>query len=315
MLGAELVTTLGEHRFGGSWTELKLAAVRYYLDFYATALSKQPFDRWYIDAFAGSGERTETRLTGGLLEQTPLAEEDVTLDGSARRAMAVHPPFKHLIFMEPDPARFRALCRLKDEDPRVECLQGDANDLLPQIFARPIWQRTGRAKGHQRGVVFLDPYGMQVSWETLKVLAATKRVDVWYLFPLGAVNRQLARDAAAIDRHKEAALNRIFGGSEWRTELYSPSPSGNLGLFDEPDTDKRVVSLTDIESYFNRKLSGLFSWASPPLPLFLDGGQRVFSLFLCIANDSPAAIQLAKSGMRDLIRKHERQAFRRKSGL
>ena len=227
--------------------------------------------------------------------------------------MAVIPPFKHLIFMEPDQARFQALLRLQEDDNRVECLQGDANELLPQIFNRPAWRRTGSAKGRQRGVVFLDPYGMQVSWTTLDVLAKTQRVDVWYLFPLGAVNRQLARDASAIDKHKETALNRLFGGFEWRTELYAPSQ--RLSLFNLSTSDKRTVSLDEIETYFQKKLEALFSWVSEPLPLFLDGGQQVFSLFLCVANDSPAAIQLAKNGMRDLLKKHRPQAFRRKSYL
>ncbi|UTP40467.1 three-Cys-motif partner protein TcmP [Phenylobacterium sp. LH3H17] len=305
------MSSLSGHRFGGNWTERKLEAVRYYLEFYATALSKQQFDLWYIDAFAGSGERTETRTSGGLLEEKSIGIEDVVLDGSAKRAMAVTPPFKHLIFMEPDTARYQVLCKLRDIDARVECQQGDANTLLPDIFARSAWRRAGKAKGTQRGVVFLDPYGMQVSWETLELLAATQRVDVWYLFPLGAVNRQLAHDAGAIDEHKQASLNRLFGGSAWRSDLYEPDP--RTPLFGPPADDQRAATLEQIETYFHRKLEGLFSWASPPLPLFLDGGQQVFSLFLLIANDSPAAIQLAKNGMRDLLRKHERQAFRRRS--
>lgn len=104
------------HRFGGAWTELKLEAVRYYLEFYAGALKGQPFDLWYIDAFAGTGDRAEQREAGGIFEQTHVRIEDVVLDGSAKRAMAVQPPFKHLLFMEDDPARFQALCGLKDED-------------------------------------------------------------------------------------------------------------------------------------------------------------------------------------------------------
>jgi len=307
------MTNLGGHQFGGNWTERKLEAVRYYLEFYATALSKTPFELWYIDAFAGSGERTETRGTGGILEQMPLGTDDVVLDGSAKRAMAVTPPFKHLIFIEPDTARYDALCKLRDLDPRVECLQGDANQILPDIFSRDAWRRTAHSKGKQRGVVFLDPYGMQVAWETLRLLSETKRVDVWYLFPLGAVVRKLARKASAIDQHKETSLNRIFGDSNWRKDLYAPDP--NMTLFDRPDTERRTASSEQIEAYFHRKLENLFSWASPSLPLFLDGGQQLFSIFLLVANDSPRAIQLAKNGTRDLLKKHERRAFRRRSVL
>jgi hypothetical protein len=47
-----------QHRFGGSWTVNKLDALRAYLSGYAQALKNQPFSRIYIDAFAGTGERS-----------------------------------------------------------------------------------------------------------------------------------------------------------------------------------------------------------------------------------------------------------------
>lgn len=300
------------HLFGGAWTELKLDAVRYYLEFYTGALRKQAFDLWYIDAFAGSGERTETRTEGGLVDGTPIRLEDVQLDGSAKRAMAVTPPFKHLIFIEGDTARFNALCRLREIDDRVECFKGDANSALPQIFDRPQWRRLGAAKGRQRGVVFLDPYGMQVSWKTLEILANTERVDVWYLFPLEAVGRQLAHNFEAIDAAKAAALDRVFGGEEWRTDLYAPDP--HLPLFGGPASPRRSVGPDEIEQYFHRRLEKLFNYASKPLPLFSDTGAQKFSLFLLVANDSPSAIQLAKNGVRDLLKRYEPEASRRRSG-
>ena len=297
-----------EHRFGGRWTELKLSAVSYYSEFYTKALSKQRFDLWYIDAFAGTGDRTEAQISGGLFEGAPLAVEDVTIDGSARRAMAVTPPFKHLIFMEPDATRYAALRVLADQDDRVECMQGDANRLLPEIFKRTDWRRGG-----QRGIVFLDPYGMQVESSTLEALAATKRVDVWYLFPLWIVNRQLARNASGIDAGKEAALDRIFGGRSWRTELYAPRPKTDL--FDLPSPDGRTVSLKDVERYAWSKLSDVFAWCSEPLPLYGGSRQQLYSLFLCLANDASPAIALARRVMADLLKRHGASASRHTSDL
>jgi hypothetical protein len=51
-----------EHRFGGSWTEIKLNAVSDYLNFYTPLLNAKPspanpFETWYVDAFAGTGDR------------------------------------------------------------------------------------------------------------------------------------------------------------------------------------------------------------------------------------------------------------------
>ena len=107
-----------EHKFGGAWTERKLQAISYYQQFYTAALRGKPgasyrFDLWYIDAFAGSGERTETVETGGLFEGAPIDWTTVQLDGSAKRAMATQPPFKHLVFIEPDAKRFAALQALE----------------------------------------------------------------------------------------------------------------------------------------------------------------------------------------------------------
>lgn len=52
-----------QHRFGGDWTTTKLRILQSYLRAYTTALKKQPFTKVYIDAFAGTGYRTESRET------------------------------------------------------------------------------------------------------------------------------------------------------------------------------------------------------------------------------------------------------------
>ena len=86
------------HPFGGNWTEVKLDAVFDYCHFFNKVLVGQPtpnspFQRWYIDAFAGSGTRTVRQQTGGLFdgEQIQVVETDVP--GSATRALAVNPSF------------------------------------------------------------------------------------------------------------------------------------------------------------------------------------------------------------------------------
>lgn len=53
-------TSANPPSFGGDWTERKLAIVREYLGRYTLALKDQPFELWYIDAFAGTGTWTST---------------------------------------------------------------------------------------------------------------------------------------------------------------------------------------------------------------------------------------------------------------
>ena len=68
------------HQFGGPWTVEKLDALRAYLIAYAQALKNQPFRRYYIDAFAGTGDRAAKRREAASLMEIP--ELDVMTKGS-----------------------------------------------------------------------------------------------------------------------------------------------------------------------------------------------------------------------------------------
>jgi three-Cys-motif partner protein len=72
------------HQFGGPWTVENLDALRAYLIGYAQALKNQPFRRYYIDAFAGTGDRAVKRQEAASLMEIP--ELDVMTKGSARVA-------------------------------------------------------------------------------------------------------------------------------------------------------------------------------------------------------------------------------------
>ena len=67
--------------------------------------------------------------------------------------------------------------------------------------------------------MFLDPYGMQVSWETIESVAETKAIDLWILFPIGTINRMLENDGQ-ISSAKQRTLDRFFGEPDWREVFY-----------------------------------------------------------------------------------------------
>lgn len=300
------VSNDGRHRFGGPWTEVKLDAISDYLQFYTAALQhkpkpESPFVLWYVDAFAGSGERTTEQSSGGLLTGTPATTETVTLPGSAARALAVTPGFSKYVFVERQTEWAEQLRRLVAASGHTgaQVHQGEANAVLNDLFSKPPWHR----RGLDRAVVFLDPYDMAVRWETLKTLADTKAVDVWYLFPLNATVRQLAHDYSAVDGSKKASLDQIFGCSDWQSELYAEEVS--LDLFDEPiGQTRRVATQKQIEAYARRRLGTLFPYVSDPLPLLMPKGAQLFSLFCLSANDSPVAHSLISRGVSHVLKKY-----------
>lgn len=300
-----------EYGFGGGWTEIKLNAVADYLTFYTRALQasptpENPFETWYVDAFAGTGDRTVETSAGGLFEVEGSTFDRVRLEGSARRAIAVDPQFRHLLFIEKDARRFAALDRVKEEYPQrdIRCVRGDANDEIREVFSSGPWIVPSR-RGLQRAVVFLDPYGMSVRWDTLQFLAATGRADVWYLFPLHAALRQLSHDHSALDPSKRAALNEVFGTPDWEGEFYKHRPEPT-SLFDLPDAagPSRIADPDKVEQFAASRLRTIFSFVSEPIPILTRRKLRQFSLFLLSGNSNARAKALIQRGVAAQIKKY-----------
>jgi three-Cys-motif partner protein len=128
-----LNAALSDHEFGGVSTDLKLSMVEGYLSAFTTALRGKFAELWYIDAFAGTGERTTRHAAseGDLL--LPRSEERIERQrGSARIAIDVVPHFDRLVFIDKNPRHcdaLRSLSRLHP-DRKIEVLEGDANQTL-----------------------------------------------------------------------------------------------------------------------------------------------------------------------------------------
>jgi three-Cys-motif partner protein len=282
-----------------------------YLTFYTRALQarpspENPFETWYVDAFAGTGDRTIECNAGSLFSVEDGTFDRVRLEGSARRATAIDPPFRHLVFIEKDARRFAALERVQSDHPHrdIRCVPGDANDEIRRIFSHGPWVEPAR-RGLQRAVVFLDPYGMSVRWDTLRFLAGTRRADVWYLFPLHAALRQLSHDHAALDPTKRAALNEVFGTPDWEDRFYEHQPTPtNLFDFADAAIPSRVADPDKVERFAAERLRTIFSFVSEPIPILTRNKLRQFSLFLLSGNSNARAIALIEKGVVAQIKKY-----------
>lgn len=266
-------------KFGGDWTEQKLENVRKYLVAYSTIMSKQKFSFAYVDAFAGTGYRelknknneSDDMLYDVLTEEEPRK----FLEGSAAIALKVLPTFNRYIFIEKDEKRFKELESLKASFPDrandIILKNTDANSFLDG-FCASNWTR-------HRAVMFLDPYGMQVKWETIKAIAETEAIDLWILFPLGSgVSRLLRRDGKIEDTWKKK-LTDLFGEPDWYDAFYEQSPQGNL--FGE-QTIEKTADFKTISDYFVKRLETIFPHvAKNPLPLY--NSKKVPLFLLCFA--------------------------------
>lgn len=302
------------HSFGGAWTEAKLEIVARYAKAFQTALKFKPFESWYIDPFAGSGEREEKRLSGGLLENRPLEEEVLTFAGSAKLALEIEPHFNHYRFADTKSDHVDALRKLQAayRERDIQIFPGDGNQCVRKIVSNELWTRPQTA-WKQRGIIFLDPYGLDVAWETLRIIAETKRLDVWFLFAAKAVRQQLGPSFDRVDEGKAAALDRFFGESTWRNEFFRAIPSQTSFLDDESDQTETAVNLQAIGEYAKTRFETIFCWVSQPKPLTVRNVPDYFQLYCMTNNHSERAVDLIKRLHAAVLKVHE-PASHHKSG-
>jgi three-Cys-motif partner protein len=132
---------------------------------------------------------------------------------------------------------------------------------------------------------------MQVTWDTIKAVAKTQAIDLWYLFPLMAVNRLLKIDGK-IPLPWRKSLDDMFGDSEWFNELYKPESQQELFGIDQAMV--KDTNLRGIESYFIRRLKTAFpAVADNPVILVTPNGTSLFSLCFAVSNPSPKAVKLS----------------------
>ncbi len=289
---------MATHRFGGAWTDDKLERIRKYLSAYTTIFRTNERARYYrttyVDAFAGSGTRADSGTSSedeGSLFDLGMDDDAVSLKaGSARIALEVQPPFDHYVFVERVAERAAELEALKLEFPErdVQIVPADANEHLRSWCSSSNWKRN-------RAVVFLDPYGMQVEWSTVKAIADTKAVDLWWLVPLGIGFNRLLTGSAPPPPKWAAALTRSLGTEEWRGAFYA-KPNQPTLFADEP-VEHRIAGLQRLGSFFLNRLRSVFAAVAPnPLPLLNRRNTPIYLLCFAAGNPkgAPTAVKIAK---------------------
>ena len=249
--------------FGNVWTEAKLNAIEEYLGSYTTALRNVKYFKYcYIDGFAGDGS---IKLKNGEI-----------IDGSAIRAIKF--PFNKDIFIDKDKNNLTVLknkISYINEDKDVDYINSDCNEFFLNI------DKTSWKIDNWRGVIFLDPFAMDMKFECLKSISNTKIFDVWYLFPIMALNRNFYRNGRIPTAIKTKITDII--GEGWEEYIYSDSPQQSL-------FGDKVLQKTDIEhiiNYWLKKLGDVFPTVSPKA-VILKNEKKSPQFLLCFTGSNPS---------------------------
>lgn len=294
------------HKFGGKWTEIKLEKISKYLSFYSTALKKQKFKLWYIDGFAGTGaiaiekyknNKEISNSTKLALSENSKCENTKEISGSAKIALDVKDKFDMYVFIDNKPSHIKQLNNLvKDYKKQGLCISIIKNDFNNEIVNLV---NSINKNDFNRAIIFLDPYGMEVEWNTIKLIAETQKVDLWYLFPIEGANRQLSNNKNRVDNDKINSLNKLLGTNEWINNWYKPNPQGSLFGNEE---EIKNTNKQGIEDFVKNRLEGIFAKVMKPYRLYGDKDEHKFSLFCCISNPAPKAFGLAQKAANHILK-------------
>lgn len=253
----------------GPWAEEKLECLSKYLHAYTTIMKGEKWCKgfFYIDAFAGAGKaplRKSKKKSEDQSELMDLADwwQDDTDNntyvlGSPYRALTLEIPFSQYLFVEKKNRKASQLADLEarfSNTRKIKVRRGDANEVL---LERVVNNQHINWKKH-RAVAFLDPFGMQVPWNTLQALASTNAIEAFINFPVGtAIQRYLNVDGK-ISPERQNQLNDYFGTDSWYDVIYTKTD----GLFGETHTEKVVEAGHKLAKWYCSRLKKEFGYVS-----------------------------------------------------
>jgi three-Cys-motif partner protein len=280
----------------GPWAADKLERLQKYLNAYTTIMQKQRWCKgfYYIDAFAGPGEhevRGSQKTQGLLLDVAKFGQQQEEhrrfLAGSPQVALEIEHPFTAYVFIEHSSARVAALTRLEKSygnSRRIYIRQSDCNRYLREniVSNRQLdWS-------NNRALVFLDPFGMQVPWETVELLGKTNAIEIFLNFPVGmAIQRMLPRNTEKLTSARRKKLDQYFGSPDWFDIVYRTEPT----LFGETAEEKFEKSGKKLVKWYGERLRKVFGHVSRAALFRNTKGGHLY--YLLLASPNQTAVKIA----------------------
>jgi three-Cys-motif partner protein len=266
------------NQFGGSWTEAKMEIVVSYAKAYLTIMGKQTWAKtMYFDGFAGSG----------IIETD---ENEEIKKGTALRILdIIEPsPFDLYYFVELDEGYKSELEKKINEDyfgRNAHVVKADCNDKLIRMSEFLKNNKDFRA------LVFIDPYGMSVNWDSINALKGLG-VDLWILVPTGiGISRLLKNDGNISDSWLNK-LEKFLGLSqeEIKNHFYKTKEQNTLfGV--ETFVEKEKDTVNKAAELYKQKLNSIFKFVSEPFVMKNSTNSIMYHFMM--ATNNPTALKIA----------------------
>jgi three-Cys-motif partner protein len=153
----------------GPWAQDKLSHLEKYCSIFNTATHKRWKNRVYIDLFSGPGKW----IRKGTKQE---------FDGSPLLALNSKIPFTHYFFNDINSSYIEALKkRTQNYMFKIEYTNQDCNIAADEILEK--------LPAYSICFTYVDPYYLEIKYDTIKRLTATRAVDLLIIFHIGMAKR------------------------------------------------------------------------------------------------------------------------------
>ena len=246
----------------------------------------------YFDGFAGSGSRKNIVNTELYSQLKITKEEELIYKGSAERVLSLPADMRFDFYYFID-ANEKSLQKLKEKLTSLTNVKpdnlvfkaGDSNKWLLELSNALKTKKMA-------ALVFLDPFGMQINWESIVALKGT-RSDVWILVPTGVIVNRLLDKAGKLT-HLEK-LQSFFGLTEpeIRKIFYKKEISNSLFGEEQEVNTKIEAPIQKIAQLYIDRLKTVWTHVTET-PLRLDNTRGVPIFHLVFASNNENAKKIAK---------------------
>lgn len=290
-----MVNEPSNDRWGGPWTEKKLNAFSKYVWSYLTIMKKFPYwETIYFDGFAGSGSKEKEEKVELYTQLEITEEEEKTYKGAAERVLTLENnlAFNYYYFIDKNESSLKKLENKLNEkvdltDKKLVYKSGDANQWIIEL-AKALKTKTKTKQF--AALIFLDPFGMQINWQSIEELKGT-RSDIWILIPTGViVNRLLDKKGQLKYMDK---LKSFFGltEEEIKNEFYKIETVPTL-FGDTEQITKITKPIEKIAKLYAQRLGTIWENVSEN-PLRLDNKNGVPIFHFVFASNNINAMKIA----------------------
>lgn len=196
----------------GPWAEDKYRYVGMYAEMFSTGMKYKWDRRVYLDLFSGPG-------------YSALREKDRVVLGSPMIALSLPDPFDAYVFADENPGHLEALkirAERLERSHDASYIPGDANAVIGKILEKV----PGAAGERTLSFCFLDPYKLNIHFDTVRRIAADRAVDFLILL---ALYIDANRNVQWYEKDDNPTIDLLLGDETWR-ERWRPAANRNESI-------------------------------------------------------------------------------------